>query len=120
MIDKILGYLLRFFHAILILGLWLSPFYLTDSILLLFAIVLQAGILAQLRFMEDRCILTIIEEKLTGEKIAYHKGKSMAGFNGVLAKWIGIDGMLTINSYTPFFVIIADALKVGYNITKSV
>ncbi len=112
MILKVIGLLLKFLHGILVILLWLSPLYMTNPSLLLSAIAFQSVILAHQKLLHDKCILTIWEETLTGKKIKYHKGKSMAGFNGILAKWIGVDGMLWVNTVIPYIVIIANSAKI--------
>ena len=112
MILKVIGLVLKFFHGILIALLWLSPLYLTNPALLLGAIAFQSAILAHQKFLNDKCILTIWEESLTGQKIKYHKGKSMAGFNGILSTWIGTEGMLRVNTFIPYSAIIANCAKI--------
>lgn len=109
----LLGKILKFLHGLLIAALWLSPLYMTNLYLLLGAIALQTLILIQFYFTNNRCVLTMLEEVITGEKITYYEGKSMAGFNGVLAKWIGLENMLTINRYIPYIVILANSYKVS-------
>jgi len=100
------------FHMILIGGLWLSPFYLTDPTYLLGAIALQTFILAQLRFLGDRCFLTAIEENLTRSRFTYGKGTSMAGFNKLIADALGVKWMIAVNRYIPYAVIIANCYKI--------
>jgi len=109
---KTISYIIQILHGLFIAAIWLSPFYMTDPRYLIATIALQTAILAQLRYFNDRCILTIAEEYLAGKKLHYHKGKSMAGFNSILAKWIGLEGMLFVNRYTPYIVIIANCYKV--------
>jgi hypothetical protein len=84
----------------------------TNPALLLGVIALQSAILAHQQFLDKKCILTLWEEQLTGVKIKYYNGKTMAGFNWILAKWFGIDGMLLINSILPHVVIIANCAKI--------
>ncbi len=36
----------------------------------------------------------------------------MAGFNGILSKWIGVNGMLWVNTIIPYTVIIANCAKI--------
>ena len=68
MIGKILGFILQILHGILIFGLWLSPFYVTNRYWLLFAIALQSAILAHQHFFDKRCVLTMLEHRLCGDE----------------------------------------------------
>jgi hypothetical protein len=114
MIGKILGFILQILHGIFIFGLWFSPFYITNRYLLLWAIAIQSAILAHMHFFDKRCVVTMLEEWLTSEKIVYHEGKSMAGFNGILTRTVGVDTMLNINNLVPHGAIIANCYKLSY------
>jgi len=117
MILKILGVIFQILHGILIFGLWLSPFYINNRYWLLAAIAFQSAILAHFHLFEGRCSLTIAEEWISGEQIAYRQYKkieTMAGFNWLIASVLGVDGMLTFNKYVPHFVIIANCYKLSH------
>jgi hypothetical protein len=113
MIREIAGFILKVLHGILIFALWLSPFYMTNRYWLLGTIAFQTAILAHFHLFEGKCILTMAEEWISGEKIIYYQGKSMAGFNGIIRKIFGTDTMLAINNYVPHFVIIANCYKLS-------
>ena len=119
MIRKILGFILQVLHGILIFGLWLSPFYITNRYWLLAAIAFQSAILAHFHLFEGQCIITIAEEWISGDKITYRQDKNtesmktMAGFNWLIASVLGVEGMLTFNNYVPHFVIIANCYKLS-------
>ncbi len=110
--GSILGWIIRLLHTVIIMAVWLSPFYLTSPRWLLIAIAAQAAITAQLVIMGDRCTLTIWEEWISGERFVYHEGKSMTGFNTLLVQWVGVDGMLLINRIVPQLVILANCYKI--------
>ena len=109
MIYELLGYGLELFHAIFILLLWTTPFYLKKPRYILYAIILQIAILIQLYLLKNKCILTLIEKKLLNKNMASYKGKPISRFNEFLANTIGYDGMLNINLYTPYLVIAGNA-----------
>ncbi len=98
-------------HGVLIAIIWVSPFLIASPYILISLIALQAFILAHLHFLDNQCILTIIEEYLTGEKLKYYKSRPMTAFNYALSKLFGVNGMLAINTYLPYCVIIADCIK---------
>ena len=111
-LGQFLGGLIRILHTVLIMSIWLSPFYITNPRWLLIAIAAQAAIMAQLAVTGNRCTLTMWEEWLSGERFVYHEGKSMTGFNVILTKWFGVDGMLRINRLVPQIVILANCYKI--------
>jgi hypothetical protein len=108
MISELLGYSLELFHAIFIILLWTTPFYLRNPRYIIYAIILQIAVLIQLYLLKNRCILTLIEKKLLNKDMASYKGKPISRFNEFLANTIGYDGMININLYTPYLAILGN------------
>jgi len=111
MLYELLGYSLGFFHFILILLLWTTPFYLRNPTYIIWAIIIQIAVLIQLYLLNNQCILTIIEKKLLKDKMPSYKNKPITPFNKYLKDIVGVNEMVYINIYSPLFVILGNCIN---------
>lgn len=103
---KCIGYAVRGIHAaiaIFILGVIL----LSNSILWLIAVILlELCILGLWQYLDNKCILTLLEERLTGEKVVNASNTSeITWMNGKLGAIFGAEKVDFINAVHPYIVI---------------
>lgn len=113
-IAKFLANIIKFFHAIVIGALWFSPLYVLNPYILIGAIVFQTIILLQFRYTNDRCILTMLEYYLSGQKVDFKQSNPSSEFNKAIALLIGKNNMTHLNMYIPYFVILGICLKLAF------
>jgi len=113
-IFKLFANVIKGLHTIIIAALWGSPFYVLNPYVMIGAIVFQTIILLQFRYTDDRCILTMLEYYLSGQKVNFKLSNPSSAFNKQMANLIGNNAMQNINMYIPYFVILGLCLKLTY------
>lgn len=113
MIAKIIGSIIQVIHAFFMIALWLSPFYLRNPSWLLWGIVIQSLILAHQYFLDDQCILVMLEDWLSGEKYELHQGKSLFIMTRLTADVMGEKNAIILHSVIPYIFIIGACYKIS-------
>lgn len=113
MIAKIIGSIIQIGHALFMIALWLSPFYLNNPYWLLWGIVIEALILAHQYFLDDQCILVMLEDWLADEKYMLTHGKSLFIVTRLTAGIIGERNAIILNSVIPHIFIIGACYKIS-------
>ena len=114
LILKILSKIVKFFHAVFIGALWLSPLYIIDPILLICAIACQTLILFQFEITDNRCIVTMLEYYLEGKHVDFSVSNPSSAFNKGITMLIGKNRMINLNLYIPYFVILGICIKLFF------
>jgi len=113
MIGQMIGLIIQAIHAFFMIALWLSPFYIRNPTWLLWGIVIQSLILAHQIFLDNQCILVLLEDWLSGAKYELHKGKSLFVMTRVTADIIGQKYAITLNSLIPHIFIIGACYRIS-------
>ena len=111
---KVLSGVIKVFHAILIGALWFSPFYILNPYVLVGAIAFQTLILLQFEYLDNRCVLTMLEYYLAGKKVNFKNSNPSSSFNEYISMLFGKKHMTNLNMYIPYFVIFANCLKLAF------
>jgi hypothetical protein len=113
MLAPLLGYLMQLAHGLLMIALWLSPFYIRNPQWLLVGIVIQVLILMHQYFLNDQCILVLLEDWLTGAQYSGSNEKRMFLGNRIAADLIGKELYLAINAMLPYLFILGASYKIS-------
>jgi hypothetical protein len=113
MIGQMIGLIIQVIHAIFMIALWLSPFYLRNPSWLLGGIVIQSLILAHQILLDNQCILVLLEDWLSGAKYELHQGKSLFIMTRLTADAMGQENAVILNSLIPYIFIIGACYKIS-------
>jgi len=113
MLAPVLGSLMQLAHGLLMIALWLSPFYIRSPQWLLVGIVIQVLILMHQYFLNDQCILVLLEDWLTGAQYSGSNEKRMFLGNRIAADLIGKELYLAINAMLPYLFILGASYKIS-------
>ena len=113
MIAKIIGSIIQVIHVVFMIALWLSPFYLRNPYWLLWGVVIQSLILAHQYFLDDQCILVMLEDWLSDEKYTLTHGKSLFIVTRLTAGIIGERNAIILHSVIPYIFIIGACYKIS-------
>jgi len=113
MIATLLGLTIQVMHALFMMALWLSPFYLRNPYWLLWGIVIEALIIAHQYLLDDQCILVLLEDWLSDEKYTLSHGKSLFIVTRVIAGIVGEKNAILLNSLIPYMFIIGACYKIS-------
>jgi hypothetical protein len=113
MLAPVLGYLMQLAHGLLMIALWLSPFYIRNPQWLLVGIVIQVLILMHQYFLNDQCILVLLEDWLTGAQYSGSTEKRMFLGNRIAADLIGKELYQAINAMLPYLFILGASYKIS-------
>ena len=113
MIAKIIGTIIQALHALVMIALWLSPFYLRNPSWLLWGIVIQSLILAHQILLDNQCILVLLEDWLSGANYELHQGKSLFIMTRLTADVMSQENAVILNSLIPYIFIIGACYKIS-------
>lgn len=110
-----IGYFVRLLHSSIVIVVIGVLFFTSNPRYMIYVIILEISILGMWQLLSNKCILTLLEERLTGERFVGMDGDStMTWINHKLSNLIGEKTVNTINTVHPYIVSIALCMKLLY------